>query len=849
MFARSPLVQRDPYNMEQPPDEQSGPARPVLVVPAGSVPQPPTTGLRGTHRTRRRMRYQREDRANRIMENESVPGGTSKVEPLLLHEDRGAGESARRGSSRDGSSASASTHELLCVDISKNKDINEMDTDARRKRRGSSSPGSTGAGAMKFREGEHSAPLENPTALVSTSEVEQDDESKTSGRPDENSYWHRFSQQKLRAWQPLITPVGVLQLFYATAFILFVVGIVIIATVSDVVRVAVDYSGIDAQRIPTKLLVSSGNEFLEGDPLDVEVKSVHRFESDSTSLTGGLKVYDHRTQTTKTESQVPQSERDTLLPKKAKFQTTVFQIELTFKREIQDKDLWIYYGFRGFHQNLRRYVHSRDSTQLSVSTYFSPESYQDAIDAGDSCEEAVKQTGEDGFTYNRYPCGLTGKEMMKDSVLLEESVSALGSPPVWRKVKIDDDVASIGWKEPELDSGKFFQMKPDYIPSGVRVPGTPVLPASALDGMSDQAQPVSFQERSKIFGSTTVTQAQDAIYESDGTLKNPSSSAHLTALNSPSKLATSFEEATDMWVIREMPPVSCVQKHDPATGYKTNVAPLYLARKKPFHPDSKSRQWACGAYYKPGGITTPTTAADGTTIYTDARWEPQAEEADKRKGPFRPLYPDKCQFTTVEDPDIKSDMWFNSAKYASTFPTSESFFVGNQTTASSSTTAASGTPVSLEYFYEAQMCSAWGPEYELVERRHWGVESPHFTIWYHIAATNVFTKLWGKVNKSRPDLASTPANQTSAIPAGATVGRHLRLTIYSRFNVGSEITKEVVLGTSSWVGGRNRRLGFFYLAAAGVVLLAAFYFTHIYVVYSRRLGDVRYLGFARSHKL
>ena len=45
-----------------------------------------------------------------------------------------------------------------------------------------------------------------------------------------------------------------------------------------------------------------------------------------------------------------------------------------------------------------------------------------------------------------------------------------------------------------------------------------------------------------------------------------------------------MEEATDMFIVRAMPPALCQQKHNPLSGgYSTTVPPLYLARKKPFH--------------------------------------------------------------------------------------------------------------------------------------------------------------------------------------------------------------------------------------------------------------------------
>lgn len=57
--------------------------------------------------------------------------------------------------------------------------------------------------------------------------------------------WYRFTQQKLPAWQPVLTPRGVVVTFYLLALVLGVVGSVVYGTVSSVTRLVFDYSSAD----------------------------------------------------------------------------------------------------------------------------------------------------------------------------------------------------------------------------------------------------------------------------------------------------------------------------------------------------------------------------------------------------------------------------------------------------------------------------------------------------------------------------------------------------------------------------------------------------------------------------
>eukprot|EP00392_Amoebophrya_sp_AT5.2_P005451 g5460.t1 len=326
-------------------------------------------------------------------------------------------------------------------------------------------------------------------------------------------------------------------------------------------------------------------------------------------------------------------------------------------------------------------------------------------------------------------------------------------------------------------------------------------------------------------------------YVAGGATPTPTTPANGTAAGPPT-----FEETVDMWVVRTFPPVQCVQKHHPSTGYRTGVAPLYLARREPRgdlvdasggggQPLTPTRQWACGPYeLNRAGVWTPPADGDASS------------SIDSRRGPFRVKAPadQHCLFTSVEDTDLVGGAV--PADVFATLPNNPGTTITDRVS---------------DLAYPYGKCSDWagatsvggnsvgGDSYELRENRHWGIESPHFAIWYHIAATNTFTKLLGKVEQP-----SSPAPQQPT-----RIGRSLRLTVFSRFRVNQEngyaigssrddgITKEIILGVNSWVGGRNRRLAVFFFLTGAVVFIVAIYFHYIYVAYSRRVGDVRFLSF------
>ena len=85
-----------------------------------------------------------------------------------------------------------------------------------------------------------------------------------------------------------------------------------------------------------------------------------------------------------------------------------------------------------------------------------------------------------------------------------------------------------------------------------------------------------------------------------------------------------------------------------------------------------------------------------------------------------------------------------------------------------------------------------------------GVENEHFMVWMRPAALSSFRKLYGKI-------------EDATLPAGST----LSVEVENRFDVTAyKGKKTIIIGTTGWMGGKNRRMGLiFILIGLGYLIL------------------------------
>lgn len=101
-------------------------------------------------------------------------------------------------------------------------------------------------------------------------------------KKEKESLWHKFTQQKLPAWQPVLTPKGVVITFYACALIIGLIGFLILVAVSGVRRISFDYSRVDelkeGDEFGSAVSLEEGVEFVKSGSLKLIAWKTHNAE-------------------------------------------------------------------------------------------------------------------------------------------------------------------------------------------------------------------------------------------------------------------------------------------------------------------------------------------------------------------------------------------------------------------------------------------------------------------------------------------------------------------------------------------------------------------------------------------
>lgn len=259
---------------------------------------------------------------------------------------------------------------------------------------------------------------------VSESDDEDDDRaqqnnrsSKIKSRKPPNT---AFRQQRLKAWQPILTPKSVIPLLFVLAVIFAPLGIGILNTVYNVQLVQVDYS--QCGQVQT----DSNNDF----QLIPSKYTQYHFQDSSAApdfkwkLTNGTDLFDDLQQTCTIQFSVP--------------------------KDIKGP-IYLYYKLTNFFQNHRKYVQSFDINQLkgvdvaagSLNSYCSP----------------LQTVGGKAI----YPCGLIANSLFNDTFSSPKLLNA--------QLSADFEVfnmseTGISWKSDRTQKFK----KTTYDPSQIAPP-------------------------------------------------------------------------------------------------------------------------------------------------------------------------------------------------------------------------------------------------------------------------------------------------------------------------------------------------------------------------------------------
>ncbi|KAF2016451.1 Lem3/Cdc50 [Aaosphaeria arxii CBS 175.79] len=226
-----------------------------------------------------------------------------------------------------------------------------------------------------------SQPLENNDS-ISSQDPHREDKKKTKSRRPANT---AFRQQRLKAWQPILTPKTVLPLFFVIGIIFAPIGGLLLYASAKVQELSIDYTSCKYKSPATSFEFDPNNNTLEDIPGD---RVSATFNSDMTEKP----KWGHATERWEWPSgRVNES-------------TTVCIIEFNIPNDIKPPILF-YYRLTNFYQNHRRYVKSLDIDQLKGKA-----SDASAIKSGD-CDPL--KTAPNGKPY--YPCGLIANSMFNDT--------------------------------------------------------------------------------------------------------------------------------------------------------------------------------------------------------------------------------------------------------------------------------------------------------------------------------------------------------------------------------------------------------------------------------------------------
>ncbi|EMD87257.1 hypothetical protein COCC4DRAFT_44445 [Bipolaris maydis ATCC 48331] len=222
------------------------------------------------------------------------------------------------------------------------------------------------------------------TDSISSQDPARDEPKKTKSKRPPNT---AFRQQRLKAWQPILTPKTVLPLFFIVGVIFAPIGGLLIYASAQVQEISIDYTNCNNTAPQARLdyNASLGND-LEPIPSDRVSASFNGKQMQTAPQWGWAR------------------DNYTFQPQGVTLETNVCILSFTIPADIAPPILF-YYRLTNFYQNHRRYVKSVDIQQLKGDARSAS-----SLDSGDCDPLAVAPNGKP-----YYPCGLIANSMFNDT--------------------------------------------------------------------------------------------------------------------------------------------------------------------------------------------------------------------------------------------------------------------------------------------------------------------------------------------------------------------------------------------------------------------------------------------------
>ncbi|CAG8633796.1 10805_t:CDS:2 [Ambispora gerdemannii] len=189
-----------------------------------------------------------------------------------------------------------------------------------------------------------------------------------------------FKQQRLKAWQPILTPKTVLPTFFIVGMIFAPLGGLLLYASDSVSEISIDYTYCQEQ-------APSSQNFDNAIPLPDDSVEISFSQSNSTIEKAKWITY----------------KMNMTLPEGATLEVSKCEIEFTIPAQLKP-GVFLYYRLTNFFQNHRRYVKSFMANQLKG----------DAV--GVAGLQNCKPLATDSNGTIIYPCGLIANSMFNDTI-------------------------------------------------------------------------------------------------------------------------------------------------------------------------------------------------------------------------------------------------------------------------------------------------------------------------------------------------------------------------------------------------------------------------------------------------